>query len=135
VVTGAGVDDAAAAPELFAQLAREDFSRLEVIWADSKYHNHALAGWIEQERAAGRVAWRLEIVSRPLGSWGFVKLPRRWVAERTIAWLGRSRRLSKAYERRADSSAFQIRISAIHHLLKRLIQHKPDPAHKYRMNS
>jgi putative transposase len=81
------------------------------------------------------VAWRLEIVSRPLGSWGFVKLPRRWVAERTIAWLGRSRRLSKDYERRADSSACQIRISAIHHLLKRLTQHNPDPAFKYRMTS
>jgi putative transposase len=82
----------------------------------------------------GRVDWRLEIVSRPPGSQGFVKLPRRWVAERTFAWLGR-RRLSKDDERRTDSSTCQIRISALHHLLKRLTRHQPDPAFKYRMAS
>jgi hypothetical protein len=49
------------------------------------------------------------------------------VAERTFAWLGRSRRLSKGDERRTDSSECQIRISALHHPLKRLTRDKPQP--------
>lgn len=57
--------------------------------------------------------WRLEIVSRPKDSQGFVPPPKRWVVERTFAWLGRNRRLSKDYEYRTDSSECKIRIRAI----------------------
>lgn len=117
VVTSAAVDDAQAAPTVLMQLHRRDFPRLEVVWADSKYHNHALNDWKRRQRT---LPWRLEIVSRPPGQKGFVLLPRRWVVERTFAWLGRSRRLSKDYERNTQSSEAHIRITAIHHLLKRL---------------
>jgi putative transposase len=58
---------------------------------------------------------------------GFVLLPKRWVAERSFAWLGRSRRLSKDYERRVESSEAMIRISSIHLLLRRLA-----PSQRYR---
>jgi transposase len=64
--------------------------------------------------------WRLEVVRRPAGSKGFVLLPKRWVVERTLAWLGRCRRNSKDSERRTDSSESMIRISAMHLMLKRL---------------
>jgi putative transposase len=60
------------------------------------------------------------VVRRPEGSQGFVLLPKRWVVERTFAWLGRCRRHSKDYERRTDSSASMLRVSAIHLMLKRL---------------
>ena len=70
--------------------------------------------------AIGRLPWKLEIVSRPRAATGFVVIPKRWVAERTFAWLGRSRRLSKDYERRTDSSESMVRLSTIHLLLKRL---------------
>jgi putative transposase len=116
-VTSAAVDDAAAAPQLFAQLQRRDFPRLEVVWADSKYHNYALYAWKARHRS---LPWKLEIVSRPPGTKGFVVIPKRWVVERTFAWLGRSRRLSKDYERRIDSSETMVRLSAIHLLAKRL---------------
>jgi putative transposase len=129
LVTGAGVDDAAAAPQLLAQLDSERYPRLEVIWADSKYHNHQLNRWLETE-APG--SWRLEIIRRPAGSKGFILLPKRWVAERSFAWLGRSRRHSKDYERRTDSSESMLRISAIHQMLKRLEPAKPDAPFKYR---
>ena len=79
------------------------------------------------------ITWRLEIVSRPAGVKGFVLLPKRWVAERTFAWLGRNRRLSKDYERRTDSSECKIRIGAIHQMLKRLAPHKVYPPFKYRL--
>jgi putative transposase len=67
------------------------------------------------------------VVSRPLGAKGFVLLHRRWVVERTFAWLGRYQRNSKDYERRTESSAAVIKISAIHHMLNRL---RPDASKK-----
>ena len=115
-VTSAAVDDAAAAPQVFAQLHCRDYPRLQVVWADNKYHNHALYAWKAKQP---QLPWKLEIVKRLVEAKGFVLLPRRWVAERTIAWFGRARRLSKDYERRLDSSESMIRLRAIQHLLKR----------------
>lgn len=116
VVTQAGLDDAAAAPRLFQQLSADKWPRLQVVWADGKYHNHALEAWIREFNPA----WRLEIVSRPPGTRGFTLLPKRWVAERTFAWNGRARRHSKDYERRTDSSESMIHATAIHLMLRRL---------------
>ena len=116
VVTSAAVDDAAAAPQLLRQATQERCPRLTKVWADSKYHNHKLSAWMNEHCQH----IEMEIVSRPSGAQGFVKLPRRWVVERTNAWNGRSRRLSKDYERRLDSSESMIRVSAIHLLLRRL---------------
>jgi len=116
VVTQAKLDDAAAAPLLFNDLRPEKLPRLEVVWADGKYHNHELNAWLENFQPT----WRLEIVSRPPDVKGFTLLPRRWVVERTFAWHGRCRRHSKDYERRTDSSASMVRITAIHLMLRRL---------------
>jgi putative transposase len=132
-VSGAGVDDAAAAPQVLSRMTHDAFPRLKVIWADGKYHNHALYDWLEEQRELGHHDWRLEIVSRPPGAKGFVKLPRRWVVERSIAWLGRCRRLSKDYERKTESSESQIQLSAIHHLLKRITQHKTYPEFRFNL--
>lgn len=130
VVTSAAVDDAAAAPQVFEQLTRRDHPRLEVVWGDGKYHNHALRDWLRRRRS---IDWRLEIVSRPPEVRGFVLVPKRWVAERTFAWLGRSRRLSKDDERRTDSSECMIRISGIHRMIKRMTEHQPYPSFHYRL--
>lgn len=130
VVTAASVDDAAAAPRVLAQLDAAAFPRLEVIWADSKYHNHALNRWIEMTSPR----WRIEIVRRPEGTKGFVLLPKRWVVERTIGWLMRCRRLGRDHERRTDSSEALVRISAIHLMLKRLAPQKDlYPQFRYRL--
>lgn len=131
VVTSAAVDDAAAAPRVLEQLDRRDFPRLEVVWADGKYHNHQLHEWLKAHRR--RLPWQLEIVSRPKGTRGFMLLPKRWVIERTFAWLGRSRRLSKDYERRTDSSECMIRTSAIHLLLKRMAPANSQAPFKYKL--
>jgi putative transposase len=115
-VTAASVDDAAAVPQLFAQVVSEMVPRLTKVWADSKYHNHALHKWMEQERPA----WDLEVVARPPGAKGFVLLPKRWVVERTFGWNDRCRRHSKDYERRTDSSEAMVKISSIGLMLRRL---------------
>ena len=64
--------------------------------------------------------YELEVVKRPIGAQGFVLLHKRWVVERTNAWNGRSRRLSKDYERRTDSSESMVRVNSIRLLLNRL---------------
>jgi putative transposase len=131
VVTSAAVDDAAAAPRVLEQLDRRDYPRLQVVWADGKYHNYQLYEWLDSHRR--RLPWSLEVVSRPKDVKGFVLLPKRWVVERTFAWLGRSRRLSKDYERRTDSSECMVRLSAIHGLLKRMAPAGAYAPFKYRL--
>jgi putative transposase len=119
VVSVASADDGTFAPEVLGRLSEEHRSRLELLWADSKYHNHHLQGWMA-ETGAG---YRIEVVSRPPGSEGFVKLPRRWVVERTFAWLGRYRRNSRDYERYTGSSEAMIKVSSIHRMIRLL---RPD---------
>jgi putative transposase len=130
VVTSAAVDDAAAAPQALGQLKRREFPRLKVVWADGKYHNYALYDWKDKQR---RLPWQLQIVSRPREAKGFILLPKRWVVERTFAWFGRSRRLSKDYERRTDSSESMVRLSAIHLLVKRLAPGLAQAPFKYHL--
>jgi transposase len=120
-VTSASADDGTTAPAVLGRLTAEHRSRLELLWADGKYHNHRLEAWLKQ---AG-VGYRIEVVGRPAGSVGFVKLPRRWVVERTFAWLGRYRRNSRDYERYARSSEAMIKVSSIHRMLRLL---RPDPS-------
>jgi putative transposase len=126
-VTAGNVDDAKAAEPVLGHLTGQRFPRLEVIWADSKYHNHALNAWLALRPW---LTWRLEIVSRPAGAKGFVLLPKRWVVERTFGWLGRARRLSKDYEVRTDSSECMIRVRGIQMMLNRLCP-KPAAVFKY----
>jgi putative transposase len=127
-VTSAAVDDAAAAPLVLGQATAERCPRLEKVWADGKYHNHKLYAWVKGERPH----ITLEVVSRPLGAKGFVLLHRRWVVERTNAWNGRSRRLSKDYERRLDSSESMVRVSALHLMLRRLAPGPEAQTFRYR---
>src|SRR5438132_783258 len=79
------------APLLLGHVMPHDFPRLVTIFADQKYHNHALDAWMAEHRAG----WRIEGTARPEGTKGFTPLEKRWVIERTNAWHGRYRRNSK----------------------------------------
>lgn len=116
LVTGANIDDGTAAPQLLAQVSTQGFPRLQTIFGDNKYHNHALHAWLE----ANRPDWKVEVQSRPEGSKGFAVVRKRWVVERTNAWNGRCRRHSKDYERRTESSAAMIKVGNISLMLRRL---------------
>jgi len=89
-------------------------TRLTLIWADGGY-----AGRLVD---VARTWWRytLTIVKRTDDRQGFVVLPRRWVVERTFAWLGRNRRLSKDYEKLTTSSETVVYLASIHLMLRRL---------------
>ncbi len=115
IVTSAAVDDAEGAKLAFACVDSESFPRLVIVWGDGKYHNYSLYEWLE-----AHADYELDIVSRPKEARGFVLLAKRWVSERTFAWLGRSRRLSKDYEKRTDTSEAMVKISMIHLMLRRL---------------
>ena len=108
LVTPADVGDREAAKSLLRRLWLT-LPRLSLIWADGNYDG-PLVEWIKH-------CWglTLEIVVKPDGQKGFSVLPRRWVVERTFAWLGKQRRLSKDYEQKpASSEAFiQIAMSAL----------------------
>ena len=71
---------------------------LELIWADSACSGDALAQW-----SATEGAWRLKIITREPQAQGFVVRPWCWIVERTLAWMGRQRRLSKDYERKIQT--------------------------------
>jgi putative transposase len=115
LVTAANVQDGRAACELLHRRLWDDLPRLGVVYADSQYRAECL-----QEEVFEYAPFRLHVVSRPAESEGWVKLPQRWVVERTFAWLGRSRRLSKDYERLPESSEAMIKVSMIHQMARRL---------------
>jgi putative transposase len=116
VVTAASVQDRDGAMYLLAIL-RSKFSRLRLIWADQAYTG-ALVAWLWGLRPWRKVRW--EIVKRPEGTKGFLLLPKRWVVERTFAWLGRYRRLSKDYEYLTQTSEAMIRVAMIRLMVHRL---------------
>lgn len=106
------------------------FPRMKKLWLDQGYKNGSKQ-WIEKE-----LGWEVEITKPPIdrehGVWvgpgetppevakGFVLIPRRWVVERTFAWLGRYRRLSKDYEETTTSSEAWILIAMSRLMLQRL---------------
>lgn len=113
VVHAADIQDRDGAKLVLAQLAGR-FSRLKLIWADGGYAGK-LIEWTWKLRR-----WVLEIVKRNDDLTGFVILPKRWIVERTFAWLNRYRRLSKDYETLTNSSENVIYLAMIQLMLRRL---------------
>ena len=94
---------------------RHRFPRLQHLWADAGYAGPKLGDWVRET-----TDWTLEIVRRAEPGTGFQVLPRRWVVERTFAWLGRYRRLSKDYEGRPDTTEAWIHAAMTGLMLRRL---------------
>lgn len=115
VVTPANVPDQAGAQALLAQADPRLIRRLRKLWTDSGYAGDWTTG------AYNQFGIDVEVVVRSPEQKGFVVQPRRWVVERTFAWLGRYRRLSKDYEQSLASSIGMVYLAAIHTLLKRLV--------------
>jgi len=113
VVHAADIQDRDGAKLVLAKLLGR-FPRLVVIWADGGYAGQLLA-WAQTTGG-----WTIDVVKKPADQRGFAVLPKRWIVERTFAWLGRYRRLSKDYEERPGSSETMIRLAMINLMLHRL---------------
>jgi putative transposase len=110
------------------EAAAEKSSRLQHIWADSGYSGELVEWWQDEHRIT------IEIVGKQPHQRTFVVAPRRWVVERTLAILGRARRLSKDYERDDLSSESIVYLASIGSLLRRLFP-SAITATRYHVNS
>jgi putative transposase len=113
VVHAANIQESDGA-KLVLRRALGRFPRLRLIWADQGYKDHFVA-W-----AKAATEWIVEIVAKPPAQRGFAVLPRRWVVDRTFAWLGRCRRPSKDYEAAPATHEAWVHLAMIHLMLKRL---------------
>ena len=95
---------------------RHRFPWLRHVFADGGYAGNKLRDALE-----GHGDWTLEIIKRSDKAQGFEVLPRRWVVERTFAWLGRCRRLAKDWERSIESSTAWATIASIRMLTRRIV--------------
>lgn len=124
----AGLHDKESAKLLLTPLVGK-FPRMAKVWVDSAYQG--LADWLK-----ATLGWELEVVKHwwselkwvwvlegqepPKPPQGFHVLPRRWVVERTLAWLGRNRRLAKDYEFLPESEEAWIYVGMSRLMLRRL---------------
>lgn len=117
IIQSAGVQDRDGAPEVL-KAARYRFPWLRHVFADGGY-----AGQKLRQALIGCGGWTIEIIKRSDAAQGFEVLPRRWVVERTFAWLGRCRRLAKDWERNTESAAAWAYIASIRLMTRRLARY------------
>jgi len=117
----ADVQDVHGAEPLLRAL-RQRLPKLGHVFADRVYRGKQLL-----DALADCGPWEIEIVQRPAGEKGFQLLPRRWVVERTFAWLGRCRRLAKDFEASIESALAWLKLAAIRFVVRKLA--RPIPSH------
>lgn len=113
MVHTADIQDRDGAKLVFKRV-KKYFKKLKLIWADGGYAG-ALIGWAKRYRN-----WDIKIIKRSAALAGFHILPKRWIVERTFAWLNKYRRLSKDYEYYTDTSETMIYLAMTHVMIRRL---------------
>src|SRR5262249_471082 len=114
VVTAANIQDQDGAKEVLRK-AKRRFPRLKLLWADNAYARNHLPTW-----ALIACNFVIEVGRRTAGAVGIVDVPRRWVVEWTVGWLGRKRRRSRDYGGSPRVSETWIHIAMIKLMLGRL---------------
>ena len=117
VVHPADIQDRDGALLVLDRRTRRLFPFLETIFADGAYGGEKL------RKAMAGAAWTIEVVKRSDQAKGFEVIPRRWVVERTIAWINRCRRLAKDYENLNRTAIAFIRLASIRLMLGRLTRY------------
>jgi transposase len=120
VVHPANIQDRDGAALVLNKRTRRLFPFIERIYADGGYQGPRV-----RAAAARTGTWRIEIIKRSDIAKGFVVLPKRWVVERTLAWISRNRRLSRDFERYATTVTAFIRLAMIRIMLRRLARPCP----------
>jgi putative transposase len=117
VIHSAGVQDRDGAPDVLKAI-RYRFPWLRHLFADGGYAGEKLRTALK-----GHGDWTVEIIKRSDKAVGFEVLPRRWVVERTFAWLGRCRRMAKDWEKSLESSTAWTFIASIRLMTRRLARY------------
>jgi transposase len=120
VVHSADIQDRDGAALVLDKRTRCLFPFIERIYADGGYQGPRV-----RAAAARTGTWKIEIIKRSDIAKGFVVLPKRWVVERTLAWISRNRRLARDFERYASTVAAFIRLAMIRVMLRRLTKSCP----------
>jgi len=120
VVHPANIQDRDGAALVLNKRTRRLFPFIERIYADGGYQGPRV-----RAAAARTGTWKIEIIKRSDIAKGFVVLPKRWVVERTLAWISRNRRLSRDFERYATTVTAFIRLAMIRIMLRRLTRPSP----------
>jgi len=116
-VSAASMSDTEAGETVLSR-ARTKLNRLKLVWADEGY-KQGLVDWVRK-----MCHFVLTIVCKEQGQKGFVVQPQRWKVERSLAWLGRYRRLSKDYEYDDIYSESMVYLASIRLMLKRVTRHR-----------
>jgi transposase len=114
VVHAADIQDRDGAPDVLASI-RSAFPWLRHVFADGGYAGEKL-----EDALVGQGEWTFEIIRRSDTAQGFELLPRRWVVERTIAWLNRNRRLAKDFEAMLETSLAWLQLASVQLMIRRL---------------
>jgi putative transposase len=114
IVHTADIQDRDGAPDVLTSI-RASFPWLRHVFADGGYAGDKLENALK-----GQGDWTLEIIKRSDAAKGFVLLPRRWVVERTFAWLGRNRRLAKDFEETIESSTAWLMLASVQLMTRRI---------------
>ena len=117
VVHTADIQDRDGGPQVLKNI-RNRFPFLSHIFADGGYAGEQFAG-----KVAETGKWSIEIIKRSDTAKGFVLLPRRWVVERTLAWLNRNRRLAKDFETTIESATAWIFLASTQLMVRRLARY------------
>lgn len=117
IVHAADIQDRDGAPDVLAA-ARDAYPWLRHVFADGGYAGPKLRGALKRIGV-----WTLEIVKRSDAAQGFELLPRRWVVERTFAWLNRNRRLAKEFDATIASAETWLYIASVQLIARRLARH------------
>ena len=125
-VHAASLHDRDGAQRLLTEELKRELPRMELLWADGAY-TRGFREWAEEERGwrvevphhRDRQLWRYGLKEKPRG---FLVLPRRWVVERTFAWLGQARRLAKDYEKLPETGVAMIQWAMSRIMLRRLVR-------------
>jgi putative transposase len=114
IIHPANIHDSVGVTDVLWRLKAKYFYSIQKIIADGGYQGDILASWIKST-----FGWVMEVILRHESSC-FEVLPKRWIVERTFAWISFQRRMSKDYERYSDSSLAFIQLSMIRVMLNRI---------------
>lgn len=128
VVTAANVSDAVGGIASLSQVDPDDYPEIDTIFGDRAYQKGGFPAFVEEWKSG----CKLNVIARKENDQGFVKLPIRWVVERTNAWLTKNRRLCRSYEHKTSSEESYIRIAMIHRMVRRLSPSHPQSPFRYR---